>query len=84
MRVPFPEMRRTQGRRNAGCTGYRDCARQQPGHLRVRPGSQSGFRVLGTVMIVVGLVLLFVSIPGWMWALLGLILIVLGFLLLCA
>ena len=44
---------------------------------------QSGFRAAGYVLLALGIILLFVCIPGWAWvALLGVLLIAAGWLIL--
>ena len=40
----------------------------QPGRERCRPPDDGLWRLLGCVFIAVGLLLLFLCIPGWAWA----------------
>ncbi len=53
-------------------------------HVRCFPSRGNRvLQIIGLVLIAVGLLLLFLCIPGWFWAaLIGIILIVAGFLLL--
>ncbi len=45
-------------------------------------GGNKVLEIIGYVLLVVGIILLFCSMPGWVWtALIGLVLIVAGFLL---
>lgn len=46
-------------------------------------GNAKLFSIIGYILLTIGIILLFVSLPGWVWvALIGVALIVAGFLLL--
>lgn len=46
-------------------------------------GNEGLFSIIGYVLLTIGIILLFLSIPGWVWAaLIGAALILVGFLLL--
>ncbi len=46
-------------------------------------GNNRVFELIGYVLLIVGIILLFVSLPGWVWiALLGIALMVVGYILL--
>lgn len=47
------------------------------------PAGQNGsLQIIGIILIVIGLILLFICIPGWAWAaIIGLVLILVGYVL---
>lgn len=57
--------------------------RRQPYVRFHKNRSSNGLQILGIALIVLGLLLLFICIPGWAWAALaGILLVLAGFLLL--